>query len=716
MKHKIYLIILIKILFATNTHGQQQQADSIFHLVNSTKKANKKAEYLNILGNFYRYNNTDSAYKYITKAKELAHQHKLPTQLAEAYNELGILWYNKQNIDSAYYYLNKGYNTAKKIKDFRGQVKSLNSIGIYKTREKKYDEAFGALNEALSYSNKINDISLTSMLYNSLALLHKANSNMDLALEFYHKALKASEEDNDLKAIGKICSNMGLLFEAQDKTELALKYLNRSLSIREKQENKLGESYVRTNLGLVYENLREYEKALKQYRLSLSIKKDMDLVKGEMILYNNIAIIFKKQALYDSAYFYCNKALGLRIQLKDKLGEARTRTVIGQVHLFKNKFSDAQEELNKALNLASKYKNYSVLQNIYSSLYQLSSSQKDYEDAVFYLLKSNAFKDSIFNIQKERSIANIEAKYNSVKKEKENLQLIQDNKLKDGKLKQQIIIGTGLILIIILFFLLFLFTNKSRKNLSIKNKEIEQQSVQLMEAINKLKQLSEFKEAMTNMLVHDLKTPLNLIINIKELKEIPSIEDMVQQSGYDMLNLVNNILDVYKYQNAALELNKNTISLRYILVKAIEEVAFLAKTKHLKINIENAPDFLIEVDEEIIKRVFVNLISNAIKFTPNNESISITSKLETPERIRIGIANPGTGIPIENQELIFEYFKQAERKELNNIKSSGLGLAFCKLAIEAHKGNIGIISETQSGVEFWFTLPKTSIKQNKTIA
>jgi len=706
MKLGSRLVLLLCILTATNSYSQLQQADSLLELINSAKSVSEKADYLNTLGNLYRYKNQDSAFKYISKAREIAEQKKLYTQQAEAYNELGIIWNNKKVKDSAYYYLEKGYNTARENNDYRGMVKSLNSIGMYKTKSKDYEEASDALSKALSFTGQIKDQILLSMLYNNLAILNKSQGNVDVALEYYHKALKIGEEQADLKGMGLISSNIGLLYEAQNKTELALKYLNQSLAIRVKQGNKVGESYVRTNLGLVYENLKEYDKALDQYRKSLSIKKAINSQRGMSILYNNMGIIFKDQAQYDSAFIYSHKSLKLRVKLRDKIGEARTRITLGQIYLLQGNPRQAKTELEQAVELTKGYRKFSVLVNLYSTLYQVSISLNEYKNATAYLVKNNAYKDSIFNIEKEKSIAGIEAKYNSLKKEKENLMLKQENDLKDAKIKRQIIIGVILVIVMLLILTLLVLIYRSRQQLSEKNNKIELQTNKLTETVKEVKQLSEFKENMTNMLVHDLKTPLNVIVNFKELKGVDCFEELLQQSGYTMLNLVHNILDVHKYRDTNLEVNKERISLLEVLSNAFEEVAFLVDVSKLQISINTGCDYLINADGELLKRVFTNLFSNAIKFTPAKETITIECQQSTNGDLRIEIANPGPGIPKEQQELIFEYFKQGDKTHDDNVHSSGLGLSFCKLVVEAHQGNIGVISETPRGVVFWIRLPE----------
>jgi len=176
--------------------------------------------------------------------------------------------------------------------------------------------------------------------------------------------------------------------------------------------------------------------------------------------------------------------------------------------------------------------------------------------------------------------------------------------------------------------------------------------------------------------------------------------------------LVHNILDVHKYRDTTLEVDKERISLLEVLSNAFEEVAYLVDVSKLQISIKTECDYLINADRELLKRVFTNLFSNAIKYTPANETITIRCQQDTNGDLRIEIANPGPGIPKEQQELIFEYFKQGDKTDDGHVHSSGLGLSFCKLVVEAHKGKIGVISEAAQGVVFWIRLPETKPKKS----
>ena len=120
-----------------------------------------------------------------------------------------------------------------------------------------------------------------------------------------------------------------------------------------------------------------------------------------------------------------------------------------------------------------------------------------------------------------------------------------------------------------------------------------------------------------------------------------------------------------------------------------------------------ANDAIIRVDKELIIRVFVNLVSNAIKYSPSNGTIRVSSDLvllEGKEYVKIGVSDYGSGIPEAEQQFIFEKFYQHEVKKLGMTPSTGLGLSFCKMAVNAHDGTISVESRENVGSTFWVTL------------
>ncbi len=135
---------------------------------------------------------------------------------------------------------------------------------------------------------------------------------------------------------------------------------------------------------------------------------------------------------------------------------------------------------------------------------------------------------------------------------------------------------------------------------------------------------------------------------------------------------------------------------------AVKSITTLANEKGLTIHVGGSPVSAI-VDRDIVQRVFINLLGNAIKFSPNGGTVSIDISA-TGETVRVTVTDQGHGIPPEDHQRIFEKFGQVESGKRNKKYSTGLGLTFCKLAVEAHGGEIGVDSQSGQGSRFWFTL------------
>jgi signal transduction histidine kinase len=235
--------------------------------------------------------------------------------------------------------------------------------------------------------------------------------------------------------------------------------------------------------------------------------------------------------------------------------------------------------------------------------------------------------------------------------------------------------------------------------------EINFQSESLKATNQKLVELDELKEGLTSMIVHDLKIPLHNIINHPADIEPSRLLYSIRQSGHHMLNLVMNILDVYKYEKHGIELNSETIQANKIIERAVEQLNLLASQKNISIRYKVPSNLLIYADAGMIERVFINLLTNAVNYTPPNGKVIVDYSCSGEKECRFLVTDSGPGIPPEKEHLVFVKFGQVISKKTGDIRSTGLGLTFCKIAVEAHHGRIGFFANESGGTVFWFSLP-----------
>lgn len=230
-----------------------------------------------------------------------------------------------------------------------------------------------------------------------------------------------------------------------------------------------------------------------------------------------------------------------------------------------------------------------------------------------------------------------------------------------------------------------------------------------------LKELEQMRQDLIRMIIHDLKSPLSGMMGSLDYLESgmmgefsadqKKIISLAKKSSENMLVMIQNLLDVAKMEESKLQLSKGKYDIAEILRERKTELDHLAVSESKSITVD-AQDGIpkIEMDKSIIERVLNNLISNAIHHTTAGGKIDLKAKLDGGY-VEISVSDNGAGIPAEYREKIFEKFVQLERKKVQLRTGSGLGLTFCKMAVESHGGKIRVESELNKGSSFIFTLP-----------
>ena len=238
-------------------------------------------------------------------------------------------------------------------------------------------------------------------------------------------------------------------------------------------------------------------------------------------------------------------------------------------------------------------------------------------------------------------------------------------------------------------------------------REIEEKGQEL-EIANKHK--SEFLANMS----HELRTPLNAILGFTELiidniygdvpGKIQEVLERVEKNGRHLLSLINDVLDLSKIEAGRLKLSINDYSMQGVIEAAVTSVEALAMEKQLDLKINIREDLAKgKGDEQRISQVILNLLGNAIKFTDQGE-VKVEAKISNGDYL-VSISDTGTGLTAEDQQKIFEEFRQADGSSTRKKGGTGLGLSISKKIVEMHKGSIGVESTLGEGSTFWFTLP-----------
>ena len=231
-------------------------------------------------------------------------------------------------------------------------------------------------------------------------------------------------------------------------------------------------------------------------------------------------------------------------------------------------------------------------------------------------------------------------------------------------------------------------------------------------------QLADFRDEITHMAVHDLRGPLSAVINGIDMTlktgliEYPEDNERILQlsleSAHSLMRLINSLLDVARLESRRMPIHAQPVTAAHLVNSAHQALENSIAQAHIEVEIDLSDDLpLLNVDEDLIRRVLINLIDNAIRFTPEGEKVLISSRPVEEQWITLTVADSGTGIPPEERDQIFEQYRQSKQNQpLRGTKGTGLGLTFCKLAVEAHGGRIWVEgAETLPGACFLISLP-----------
>lgn len=255
-----------------------------------------------------------------------------------------------------------------------------------------------------------------------------------------------------------------------------------------------------------------------------------------------------------------------------------------------------------------------------------------------------------------------------------------------------------------------LFKNLSTYvSISVENASVHQQ----MEQKNKqLKELDQFKRQAVNMIAHDLKNPLSNIRGLSD--EAPEYSPMyrIHQASIHMERMIINMLDTQRLEEAKLQPNQELQKVEVLTHQAVNQVMTIAKEKDIEISL-NVGVAQILADRELTQRVLINLLNNAVKYSPVNSRITIETEIVEQKFVRFSVTDDGKGIPESALGKIFDKFYQVRNDVVSKrYYSTGIGLSFCKLAVEAQQGTIGVKSVLKQGSTFWFTLPLAGKKED----
>jgi signal transduction histidine kinase/DNA-binding response OmpR family regulator len=244
-------------------------------------------------------------------------------------------------------------------------------------------------------------------------------------------------------------------------------------------------------------------------------------------------------------------------------------------------------------------------------------------------------------------------------------------------------------------------------------KEVEAFSESVLRAKEEVERASKFKDQFLSTMSHELRTPLNAVLGFSDLlteERYGPLNDRqrryiahIHTGGKHLLTLINDILDLSKIEAGRLQLAIESVRVKTSFAEVVDAMRPLADKKSQSLVVNPTTDLSVRADAVRFKQVLMNLIGNAIKFTPEGGRIELTAQ-PLGDVVRVDVRDSGPGIPPQEQQRIFEAFYRSTQTG-KGIEGTGLGLAITQRLVELHGGRLGLESRLGLGSCFYFTLP-----------
>ena len=633
----------------------------------------------------------EKAQKNLYGAKLLYVKAKDDHGLASCYIAIGRLYYRIANYNLASSYFNQALAINKKIKNDAGIADTYHNIGMVADGIGKSTSALDNYFQSLSLDLKLNDKLSSASNYNNIGEVMKAMDIYPKSMEYYRHALKIWEAAKNVQGVSTAYQNIGEIYMLEKDYDQAIGYFIKSLKLTLSQDDKDGLSGLYNDLGLCYANKKQFDASLNYMAKSLKMATDYKLDADRAVAYNGYANIYNQKKDYQNAYRYA----ALAKKEADRLGNMGLR-------------STSALQLSSALGGLQRY----------AEAYQMRMVYEDLKDS----LKSDE------NVQKLTS-------YNMESHFKEQQHLLAEEHARQDEQYQQKIQRQGLLSIIFfciilgMIAVLIVYYKARRKQQKInvmledRNIEVIQQKTDLNSQADKLNELNTMKDRLISILAHDLRAPLSTLRGLFGLLEDDSISheqflEMIPQA-LKKLEYTSDFLDTLLFWiNSQMDnfyaATKN-FTIKEIAAYEVHNYQEQAAEKGIKL-IENIPaDMTVTADPNSIRIVIRNLITNAIKFSKQDDTIRVSANYQDGQNILLSVKDSGVGMTEKQRNKLFKS-KVDSGTGTNNESGTGMGLLFCKDLVEKSNGRIWVESEQGRGTEFFFTLPTANVVKEEEVA
>ena len=603
-----------------------------------------------------------------------------------------------------------------------GESTALLRIGDYYSDNGQSDEAINKFKQALEIANNLDDQLIPLRIINNLSSEYTYKGDFAQALNGYLDGLERItayleiEENRDILTFQSIMNeNIANLFASQKDFEQSLRYYEQVRKINTKIGNAVIMAETNSNMASVYAEKgdseykedKDFEYAMFHVNSSIKTFEEKKIMDWLAYAYEVKGKIHLKQNNFKWALHWYRQSELLHEDLQDDRGKIDLYNGMAQVYHKQNADSIAEKYALEAYDISSRIKDAEGKQECAKTLYEIHKNSKNYTKALGYLELYQDLSANMYRNENKKSLVLIktQSEYNEKSKA-----IMEANERALAKRDRYVWVSLSIFLVLLILIFLIYRNQKIQKRL---NGVLSAKKELLEKRESELKDNNETKTKLFSIIGHDLRGPIGALqgllnmfsdgeITKKEFLEfLPKLRGDVDHIYFTL----NNLLSWGHSQLNGSITKPEVTALENIVSENINLLSEQAQNKSIRIVNELPENTNTWADGNQIDIVIRNLMSNALKFTPQNGMIKISGE-EYADHWQISVRDTGVGMDQATLDKLFDKNSNVTTYGTNNEKGTGLGLSLCKEMVEKNKGKIWVESTLRKGSTFHFTLPK----------
>lgn len=591
-----------------------------------------------------------------------------------------------------------GSPSESETQSIRDSLATLRQQGKKERDASRYDEALRLHIRGLDMARTVGDSSEWIQALNNIATDYRRMGMLDVAQSYHYQALTLCDESADTtyqmrKNRVKALNGLGNIYLSIYSYDDADSVFRQALEGEHQLGSATGQAINYANLGSIYSARGDDEKALDYYRQSMFYNKQDSNLLGMALCHLYFGNIYEKRQQYSLALREYEQSDRMMTDLKDLWHALEPRLALASVYYHTHEDAKAQALLDRADATARQINSWEHIVEVHRLYFQLMQRQGRYREALDHHLVATAYQDSILDNEKLDRIHNIGINIERTRQQ-EMVNMAQNELQTEKRIRQQSAWLFGLTVILLLAVISALLYGQRMRH----------RSMEMM------REASRLREDFFTNITHEFRTPLTVILGlsrkIRENTEVPeSVSDKastIERQGNRLLTLVTQLLDISKVKSVIGEPNWQHGNICAQVAMLLE--TYIDYAANRGVTLKYHYDQAIEMDfvPDYVNKVMSNLVSNALKFTPNGGTISV-NLYQRGDRLHIDVSDTGHGISSDKLAHIFEPFYTTG--DMGEAKGTGIGLALTQEIISHLDGTITAESQVGKGTTFHIVMP-----------